>query len=100
MRGSGIPIWFFIGVLLVIYGVMILGYGVFEWTTGSYAPGVQLTNLHTPVWWGGLLAGSACFTPSSFAPAAPANRRRLGDFGSRSRRTTIEGGRKWQRNAR
>ena len=29
MRGSGIPIWFFIGVLLVIYGAMILGYGVY-----------------------------------------------------------------------
>ena len=52
MRGSGIPIWFFIGVLLVIYGAMILGYGVYEWQTASYPTGVQLTNLHTPVWWG------------------------------------------------
>jgi len=25
MHGSGIPIWFFIGVLLLIYGVMIFG---------------------------------------------------------------------------
>jgi hypothetical protein len=56
MHGSGIPIWFFIGLLLVIYGVMIFGYGVFEWTTGSYAPGVQLTSLHMPVWWGALMA--------------------------------------------
>jgi hypothetical protein len=55
MRGSGIPIWFFIGVLLVVYGTMILGYGVFEWVTLSYPAGVELTNLHTPVWWGGLL---------------------------------------------
>jgi hypothetical protein len=55
MHGSGIPIWFFIGVLLVIYGAMILGYGVFEWVTLSYPAGVQLTSLHTPVWWGGLL---------------------------------------------
>jgi hypothetical protein len=55
MRGSGISIWFFIGVLLVVYGAMIMGYGVFEWTTGNYSQGVQLTNLHTPVWWGGLL---------------------------------------------
>ena len=60
MHGSGIPIWFFIGVLLVIYGAMILGYGVTEWVNvayygGQYPAGVQLTNLHTPVWWGGLL---------------------------------------------
>ena len=34
---------------------MIFGYGVFEWTTGSYPAGVQLTDLHTPVWWGGVL---------------------------------------------
>jgi len=40
MRGSGIPIWFFIGVLLTIYGAMILVYGVVEWTTGNYPAGV------------------------------------------------------------
>ena len=36
MHGSGIPIWFFIGVLLVVYGAMIFGYGVYEWHTGSF----------------------------------------------------------------
>lgn len=55
MHGSGIPIWFFIGVLLTIYGVMALGYGLYEWSTGLYPAGVQLTQLHTPVWWGALL---------------------------------------------
>jgi hypothetical protein len=56
MHGSGIHIWFFIGVLLLIYGMMIFSYGVVELTTGSYPPMVQLTNLHTPIWWGALLA--------------------------------------------
>ncbi len=68
MLGSGIPIWFFIGVLLLIYGVMILGYGVFEWTTASYPLGVQLTNLHTPVWWGGLLAVLGLLYTVKFRP--------------------------------
>ena len=36
MHGSGIPVWFFIGVLLLVYGVMILGYGLYELATGSY----------------------------------------------------------------
>ena len=54
MHGSGIAIWFFIGVLLVVYGGMIALYGVFEWATGNY-PAVQLAGLHTPVWWGGIL---------------------------------------------
>ena len=55
MHGSGIAIWFFIGVLLVVYGGMITLYGIYEWVTSSYPAGVQLTNLHTPVWWGGIL---------------------------------------------
>jgi heme/copper-type cytochrome/quinol oxidase subunit 3 len=55
MHGSGIPIWFFIGVLLAIYGGMILGYGIYEAFTASYPPGVQLTYLHTPIWWGAIL---------------------------------------------
>jgi len=56
MHGSGIQIWFFIGVLLLVYGLLILGYGIFELATGSYPPLVQLTSLHTPIWWGALLA--------------------------------------------
>ncbi len=68
MHGSGIPIWFFIGVLLVIYGALILGYGVFGWTTGNYAAGVQLTQLHTPVWWGALLLALGLFYTVRFRP--------------------------------
>jgi heme/copper-type cytochrome/quinol oxidase subunit 3 len=55
MHGSGIPIWFFIGVMLLIYGVLIVGYGFFELATGCYPPAVELTSLHTPIWWGGIL---------------------------------------------
>lgn len=55
MHGSKIAIWFFIGVLLLVYGVMIFGYGIYELAAGSYPAGVQLTNLHTPIWWGGTL---------------------------------------------
>lgn len=54
MHGSGIPIWFFIGVLLLSYGAMILGYGLYEVITGVLAP-VELNTLHTPIWWGALL---------------------------------------------
>ena len=68
MHGSKIPIWFFIGVLLVIYGAMIMGYGVYELATGFYPPGVQLTHLHTPIWWGGLLAALGVFYTVKFRP--------------------------------
>jgi len=68
MHGSGIPIWFFIGVLLVIYGAMICGYGCYEMSTGSYPPGVQLTELHTPIWWGGILGLIGVFYVIKFRP--------------------------------
>ena len=55
MHGSKIAIWFFIGLLLTIYGVMIFGYGIYETISGNFPPGVQLTQLHTPLWWGGVL---------------------------------------------
>ena len=44
-----IPVWFFVGVLLLIYGVMILVSGLAEW---SQPPDTVLANLHAPVWWG------------------------------------------------
>ena len=53
MHGHGsLSIWFFIGVLLTIYGVLILGTGIVEWNS---PPPVVLTELHTPVWWGAFL---------------------------------------------
>jgi FtsH-binding integral membrane protein len=48
-----IPVWFFVGVLLLVYGLMIFASGLTEWN--SPPPGVQLTGLHAPVWWGALL---------------------------------------------
>lgn len=47
-----IPVWFFVGVLLLIYGVMIFISGLAEW---SHPPDNTLANLHAPVWWGALL---------------------------------------------
>jgi hypothetical protein len=49
-----ISIWFFIGGLLLIYGVLILGTGVFELFSPP-ARTVVLAELHAPIWWGALL---------------------------------------------
>lgn len=68
MHGSGISIWFFIGVLLVIYGAMITGYGMYELVSGSYPPLVQLTNLHTPIWWGAVLLALGVVYTVRFRP--------------------------------
>jgi hypothetical protein len=47
-----IPVWFFVGVLLLIYGVLILASGLAEW---SHPANTVLAELHAPVWWGALL---------------------------------------------
>ncbi len=68
MHGSGISIWFFIGVLLVVYGAMIFGYGIYELISGNYPPLVQMTYLHTPIWWGAMLAALGIFYLVKFRP--------------------------------
>jgi hypothetical protein len=67
MHNSGISIWFFIGVLLIIYGAMILGYGVWELATHTLA-NVVLANLHAPVWWGAMLLALGLFYGVRFRP--------------------------------
>ena len=47
-----IQVWFFVGVLLGVYGVLILASGLAEW---SHPPNTTLAELHAPVWWGGIL---------------------------------------------
>ena len=54
MHSSGISIWFFNGILLTVYGVLVLAYGIFELATHQTA-NVVLANLHAPVWWGAIL---------------------------------------------
>jgi hypothetical protein len=67
MHKSGISIWFFIGVLLIVYGVLILGYGLFELATHQTA-NVVLADLHAPVWWGALLLALGLFYGVRFRP--------------------------------
>lgn len=47
-----LPVWFFIGILLFIYGVLIFVSGIREW---NHLPNTVLANFHAPVWWGALL---------------------------------------------
>jgi hypothetical protein len=67
LESTEISIWFFIGALLTIYGVMILGYGIWELATGNVA-NVVLANLHAPVWWGALMLALGLFYALRFRP--------------------------------
>ena len=48
-----IPVWFFVGLNLLIYGLLIFATGIYEF---SHPARTVLSNLHAAVWWGALLA--------------------------------------------
>lgn len=52
-RRHMLPVWFFVGVILLIYGVLIFSTGVYEL---SHPPSTVLAELHPAVWWGLMLA--------------------------------------------
>ncbi len=51
-RRKMLPVWFFVGITLVIYGILILITGIAEF---SNPPDTVLSNLHASLWWGILL---------------------------------------------
>ena len=67
MHSGNISIWFFIGVLLTIYGALIFGYGVYEYVTGTLA-NVVLKELHAPLWWGAGMLAVGLFYGIKFKP--------------------------------
>ena len=64
MHSSGISIWFFIGVMLTIYGAMILGYGLYELTL----PQMAIANFHASIWWCAVLLAGGLFYGVRFRP--------------------------------
>jgi hypothetical protein len=53
-RKDMISIWLFIGLLLLVYGAIIMGQGMWE----LFSPPVHrtvLAELHASLWWGALL---------------------------------------------
>ncbi len=52
MHAQRVPIWFFIGALLAVYGLLILAAGLYGLV---HPPAVELAKLHAGIWWGALL---------------------------------------------
>lgn len=68
MHGKGfISIWFFIGVLLTAYGVLITGSGIYHLFSPPERP-VVLENLHADVWWGEVLLAIGLVYTIKFYP--------------------------------
>ena len=64
-RQGMVSIWFFIGALLLAYGVLILGAALFE---GPSEHPVVLAELHAGIWWGGLLIAMGGIYTFKFMP--------------------------------
>lgn len=68
MHVSGIlSIWFFIGVLLTAYGVLITGSGIYDYFSPPLHM-VVLENLHAGIWWGTVLLIIGLFYTIKFFP--------------------------------
>lgn len=69
---EAVSIWFFVGILLAFYGVVITGEGLYHLAYPPERP-VVLAWLHADLWWGALLLLAGLFYCYHFAPrrAAP-----------------------------
>jgi hypothetical protein len=59
MRGHT-SIWFFSGLLLLTYGILILATGLWELSHPLAHPPV-LSYLHPPIWWGAIMLTAGLF---------------------------------------
>ena len=66
MRES-LSIWFFSGLLLLVYGLLIAGAGIYE-LGHPPTPLPVLWQLHPAIWWGGIIAASGLFYTVKFRP--------------------------------
>ena len=63
-----VPIWFFIGGTLLIYGLIILGTGLYALIDPTLEAGLMMNWLHADIWWGGFMALVGAFYVRRFWP--------------------------------
>ena len=74
-----VPIWFFIGGTLLIYGLLISGYGVYAlWNPTEVQrnllaskPDASWFSIHPDIWWGAIMAALGAFYCYRFNPLRP-----------------------------
>jgi len=71
-RGEMLSIWFFVGVMTLAYGLVLMPYGAWEWWS-NHPPANEvlltfLQPLHPTFWWGALLTGFGGFYTLRFRP--------------------------------
>ena len=66
-KPESISIWFFVGILLAFYGLVITAEGLYHLAVPP-AREVVLSWLHADLWWGALLLAAGLFYCYHFAP--------------------------------
>jgi hypothetical protein len=61
-----ISVWFFIGCLLTVYGLLILSAGISSFSQESAQHAMQ--RLHLPVWWGFVMTAMGVAYAVHFRP--------------------------------
>jgi hypothetical protein len=54
MQKNRLPIWFFIGLIMALYGLIIFAAGVYAYYVPP-AVELALANVHAAIWWGLLM---------------------------------------------
>ena len=67
MKEHHVSIWFLIGLQLSIYGVLIVGAGLYELVSPPTNP-PTLASLHPAIWWGALMLALGLFYSVKFRP--------------------------------
>ncbi len=64
-----IPIWFFIGALLLTYGVLISGAGLYALVAPPPEESrIALYHLHSDIWWGAVMSLVGLFYCTRYNP--------------------------------
>lgn len=64
-KSAPLPVWFFVGIIFAIYGVLIFITGL---TEISHPPATVLSYIHPAIWWGGVILAVGCFFIYRFGP--------------------------------
>ena len=66
-RGESLSIWFFVGIMMLSYGIVLLPYGAWAWFSNHEANTV-LHDLHPTFWWGVLITAFGGYYTARFWP--------------------------------
>jgi hypothetical protein len=66
-RRESLSIWFFVGIMTLAYGIVLLPYGAYEWV-GHHEANTVLNTLHPTFWWGMVILLFGLFYTLKFRP--------------------------------